>query len=92
MQPVGTSIGQRKPYLCPQDKVNEHLKPQGGRSFYIDPSYIIRPISAATAPPRARGVMARVYTCAFVSVSEPPGMRPPHRGARAPAAGHVIAP
>mmetsp|Transcript_72648 Transcript_72648/g.201457 ORF Transcript_72648/g.201457 Transcript_72648/m.201457 type:complete len:188 (+) Transcript_72648:2-565(+) len=27
-----------------RDKVNEHLKPQGGRSFYIDPSYIIRSV------------------------------------------------
>mmetsp|Transcript_55793 Transcript_55793/g.141244 ORF Transcript_55793/g.141244 Transcript_55793/m.141244 type:complete len:455 (+) Transcript_55793:76-1440(+) len=25
-----------------RDKVNEHMKPRGGRSFYIDPSYIIR--------------------------------------------------
>eukprot|EP00405_Crypthecodinium_cohnii_P017464 CAMPEP_0206454906 /NCGR_PEP_ID=MMETSP0324_2-20121206/21424_1 /ASSEMBLY_ACC=CAM_ASM_000836 /TAXON_ID=2866 /ORGANISM="Crypthecodinium cohnii, Strain Seligo" /LENGTH=454 /DNA_ID=CAMNT_0053925485 /DNA_START=250 /DNA_END=1611 /DNA_ORIENTATION=- len=25
-----------------KEKVNEHLKPVGGRSFYIDPSYIIR--------------------------------------------------
>lgn len=25
-----------------RDAVNKHLKPQGGRSFYIDPSYIIR--------------------------------------------------
>eukprot|EP00401_Gymnodinium_catenatum_P016772 CAMPEP_0117558440 /NCGR_PEP_ID=MMETSP0784-20121206/52837_1 /TAXON_ID=39447 /ORGANISM="" /LENGTH=502 /DNA_ID=CAMNT_0005355769 /DNA_START=28 /DNA_END=1533 /DNA_ORIENTATION=- len=25
-----------------RDKVNAHLKPKGGRSFYIDPSYIIR--------------------------------------------------
>jgi len=25
-----------------RDEVNKHLKPSGGRSFYIDPSYIIR--------------------------------------------------
>merc|ERR1740129_2184565 len=25
-----------------RDRVNSHLKPKGGRSFYIDPSYIIR--------------------------------------------------
>jgi 6-phosphofructokinase 1 len=31
-----------------RDKVNEHLKPKGGRSFYIDPSYIIR--SCAVRP------------------------------------------
>ncbi len=27
-----------------RDLVNKHLKPQGGRSFYIDPSYIIRSV------------------------------------------------
>jgi len=27
-----------------RDKVNAYLKPKGGRSFYIDPSYIIRSI------------------------------------------------
>jgi len=25
-----------------RDKINEYMKPRGGRSFYIDPSYIIR--------------------------------------------------
>jgi len=25
-----------------RDQINSHLKPEGGRSFYIDPSYIIR--------------------------------------------------
>merc|ERR1712014_408039 len=27
-----------------RDKVNKHLKEKGGRSFYIDPSYIIRSV------------------------------------------------
>mmetsp|Transcript_73723 Transcript_73723/g.130157 ORF Transcript_73723/g.130157 Transcript_73723/m.130157 type:complete len:522 (-) Transcript_73723:380-1945(-) len=27
-----------------RDAVNKHLKPKGGRSFYIDPSYIIRSV------------------------------------------------
>lgn len=27
-----------------RDKINEHMKPKGGRSFYIDPSYIIRSV------------------------------------------------
>jgi len=27
-----------------RDAVNTHLKPQGGRSFYIDPSYVIRSV------------------------------------------------
>lgn len=27
-----------------RDSVNKHLKPKGGRSFYIDPSYIIRSV------------------------------------------------
>jgi 6-phosphofructokinase 1 len=27
-----------------RDQINAHLKPKGGRSFYIDPSYIIRSI------------------------------------------------
>mmetsp|Transcript_117061 Transcript_117061/g.342887 ORF Transcript_117061/g.342887 Transcript_117061/m.342887 type:complete len:489 (-) Transcript_117061:147-1613(-) len=28
-----------------RDAINQHLKPKGGRSFYIDPSYIIRSCS-----------------------------------------------
>lgn len=28
-----------------RDQVNSHLKPKGGRSFYIDPSYIIRSVA-----------------------------------------------
>lgn len=27
-----------------RDAINKHLKPQGGRAFYIDPSYIIRSV------------------------------------------------
>lgn len=27
-----------------RDRINEHMKPKGGRSFYIDPSYIIRSV------------------------------------------------
>mmetsp|Transcript_38020 Transcript_38020/g.119753 ORF Transcript_38020/g.119753 Transcript_38020/m.119753 type:complete len:159 (+) Transcript_38020:66-542(+) len=27
-----------------RDTLNKHLKPQGGRTFYIDPSYIIRSV------------------------------------------------
>ena len=27
-----------------RDTLNAHLKPQGGRTFYIDPSYIIRSV------------------------------------------------
>merc|ERR1719399_1090620 len=30
-----------------RDAVNKHLKPTGGRSFYFDPSYIIRSVPAA---------------------------------------------
>jgi len=29
-----------------RDMLNKHLKPQGGRTFYIDPSYIIRSVPA----------------------------------------------
>lgn len=40
----GAITGDIGTYL--RDAVNKHLKPMGGRSFYIDPSYIVRSVAA----------------------------------------------
>jgi len=40
-----TIYGDIGPFL--RDTINSHLKPKGGRSFYIDPSYIIRSVPIA---------------------------------------------
>merc|ERR1712241_477480 len=43
-----------------RDEVNRYLKPKGGRSFYIDPSYIIR---SAPVKPNDHVYCSRLALC-----------------------------